>query len=284
MKNKVLKVLIMLIISMLSICILNNSYAVSVCTIKGDFSPNNPKPGQEVTIDISATEINEAIAGLGFYLDYDTEKFDIISATATDLWEISQTETQFTILTNNNEATKITGKIATIKLKVKENAPVSETTIKLSNIEATTDDADSVTIGDISETINITTKEEQQENKPSEDNDTKPKDNLTDVDSEHENNNTKNNNNNNKDNNNQNQQQTQKPTTSTDVDSNKIVVVNGNTNTGSSTKAESTSKDTSTTNKSLPKTGITTICISAIVVALIGMGASFIAYRKYKNI
>ena len=130
MKNNVLKVLTILIISILVIGVLNNSYAVSVCTIKGNFSPNNPNPGQEVTIDISATEINEAIAGVGFTLEYDAEKLDIVSSTATELWEISQTETLFTILTKNFEATNNTGKIATLKLKVKENATISETTIK----------------------------------------------------------------------------------------------------------------------------------------------------------
>ena len=250
MNNKKLKVLIMLIISILSIGILKNSYAVSVCTIKGEFSPNNPIPGQEVTIDISATEINDAIAGLGFSLEYDAEKFDIVSATATDLWEISQTETLFTILTKNFEATKNTGKIATIKLKVKENVSTSETTIKLTNVEVTTDDGGSVNIGDISETINITTKEGQQENKPSE-NDAKP---------------------------------TEKPTISTEVDNNKIVDVNGKTNSGASTKDESTNKDASTTNKLLPKTGVNMVYTIAITVVLIGMGASFAAYRKYKNI
>ena len=280
MKNNVLKILTILIISVLAIGVLNNSYAVSVCTIKGNFSPNNPNPGQEVTIDISATEINEAIAGVGFTLEYDTEKFDIITVTDTDSWEIDRSENSFTLVTKNREAITNTGKIATVKLKVKDNAPISESTIKLTSIEVATDDGDLVSIGDISEIINITAKEEQQENQHSGGNDTKPEENNpTDVDSERENENTNNNNNDN-----QNEQQTQKPTTSTDVDSNKIVVVNGNKNSGSSTKAESSSKDSSITNKSLPKTGITTICIGAIVIALIGMVASFMAYRKYKNI
>lgn len=281
MKKNVLKVLIMLIISILAIGILNNSYAVSVCTIKGEFSPNNPTPGQEVTIDISATEINEAIAGLGFTLEYDAEKFDIVSATPTDLWNIDQNENLFTIVTKNNEAIKNTGKIASIKLKVKDNALVSESTIKLTKIEVATDNGDSVTIGEISKTINITTKEGQQENKPSGDDNKPAEDKPTDVDSEHDNNND---NNENKGNENQNQQATEKPTTSTEVDNNKIVVVNGNTNSGSSTKAESSNKDASTTNKSLPDTGLTMIYTIVIAVILIGMGASFIAYRKYKNI
>ena len=280
MKNRVLKALVIFIIIIVSIGILNNSYAVSVCTIKGAFSPSNPQPGQEITIDISATEINEAIAGVSFTLEYDAEKFDIVSANATDLWEISQIETQFTILTKNYEATKNTGKIATIKLKVKENAAVSETTIKLLNIEATTDDMDSVTIGEISQQISITSKEGQKEIKPSENENTSAKDNKTNV--EPDNGNNKENTNNG--NNNQNQQFTEKPTTSTEVDSNKIVVVNGNTNSSSSTKAESTNKDATTTNKSLPKTGLTMIYHIAIVVAIIGMGAGFISYRKYKNI
>ena len=38
------------------------------------------------------------------------------------------------INSKNFEATNNTGKIATLKLKVKENAAISETTIKLTNI------------------------------------------------------------------------------------------------------------------------------------------------------
>ena len=294
MKKNVLKVLIMLIISILAIGILNNSYAVSVCTIKGELSPNNPNPGQEVTIDISATEINEAIAGLSFTLEYDAEKLEMISATATDLWKMDISENSFTIITQNNEAITNTEKIVTIRLKVKDNAPISESTIKLTHIEVATDDADAVTIEDISNDINIVAKSEQQENKPSGDDNKPAEDKPTDVDSENENNNENNSNNENNNNNNnnnektnndnQNQQPTEKPSTSTEVDNNKIVVVNGNTNRGSSTKAESSNKDASTTNKSLPDTGLTMIYTIAIAVVLIGMGASFIAYRKYKNI
>jgi hypothetical protein len=177
MKNNVLKILTILIISVLAIGVLNNSYAVSVCTIKGNFSPNNPNPGQEVTIDISATEINEVIAALGFMLEYDTEKFDIITVTDTDSWEIDRSENSFTLVTKNREAITNTGKIATVKLKVKDNAPISESTIKLTSIEVATDDGDLVSIGDISEIINITAKEEQQENQHSGGNDTKPEEN-----------------------------------------------------------------------------------------------------------
>ena len=287
MKNKVLKILSMFIIIALYIGLLNNSYAASVCTIKGVFSPSNPQPGQEVTIDISATEINEGITGLSFSLEYDAEKFEIISATATDEWELSQTESLYTILTKNYEATTSTGKVATLKLKVMENAPISQITLKLTNIEVTTDDADSVAVGDISQSINIIAKEEQQENNPSENDNTPEEDKPSNVESDNENNENTNNesiNDNSNNNNNQNQQPTEKPANSTEIDNNKIVVVNKDTNSGSSTKTELTNKDSSTIDKSLPKTGRPIIYTIAIVVALIGVGASFIVYRKYKNI
>lgn len=287
MINKVLKLFAVLIISVLISMNLSNSvYAVDesiACRV--DFgktypiTPSNPLPGQEVTIQPVIKDITYPIATVSFVIEYDSTKIEYVSKEGTDDWNLDLDGTTFIATTKTKESTTKTGKLGTIKLKVKDDATKSDTVLKFTKVSAVGDDYNPITIEDISIIINITSKEDQYVNTPADTNNEEQDNNNNN----NENNNNENNNNANSNNNN-NEQQTQKPSTSNDVDNSKIVVINGNTNTGSSTKAESTGKDTSTTNKVLPKTGMTTICTSAIAVALIGMVASFIAYRKYKNI
>lgn len=287
MRNKVLKLFAILIISVLISMNLSNSvYAADesiACRV--DFgktypiTPSNPLPGQEITIQPVIKDITYPIAMVSFVIEYDSTKIEYVSKEGTDDWNLDLDGTTFMATTKTEEATTKTGKLGTIKLKIKDDAIKSDTPLKFTKISAVGDDYNPITIEDISIIINISSEEDQNVN-PSADTNNEEQDNNN---NNNENNNNENNNNANSNNNN-NEQQTQKPSTSNDVDNSKIVVINGNTNTGSSTKAESTGKDTSTTNKVLPKTGMTTICTSAIAVALIGMGASFIAYRKYKNL
>lgn len=282
MGNKVLKLFAILIISVLISMNLSNSvYAADeLIACRVDFgktypiTPSNPLPGQEITIQPVIKDIIYPIAMVSFVIEYDSTKIEYVSKEGTDDWNLDLDGTTFMATTKTEEATTKTGKLGTIKFKVKDDATKSDTTLKFTEVSAVGDDYNPITIEDISIIINISSKEDQNVN-PSADTNNEEQDN---------NNNNNENNNNANSNNNNNEQQTQKPSTSNDVDNSKIVVINGNTNTGSSTKAESTGKDTSTTNKVLPKTGMTTICTSAIAVALIGMGASFIAYRKYKSI
>ena len=258
MKNNLLKVFAIVIICLFSVSLLNNSYATSVCTIKGFFSPSNPQPGQEVTIDVSASQINEGIAGVQFTLDYEAEKFELISATPTSEWDLTQTESLIVLMTKTSEVTTNTGTLATIKLKVKDDASLSTTSIKLTNIAVTTDDSDLVTIGEISQDITITSKQGQQENSSSESNNT-----PTNV--VPNNNNTNQNNSYPIDNN---------------VDANKIVVVNGNSSNGSSAK----NADSSSATKTLPKTGNAKVLPIIITIGIITLGVGITSYKKYNNI
>ena len=287
MINKVLKLFPILIISVLISMNLSNSvYAVDesiACRV--DFgktypiTPSNPLPGQEITIQPVIKDITYPIAMVSFVIEYDSTKIEYVSKEGTDDWDLDLDGTTFIATTKTKESTTKTGKLGTIKLKVKDDATKSDTDLKFIKVSVVGDNYNPITIEDISIMINISSKDDQHVNPPADTNNEEQDNNNNN----NENNNNENNNNANSNNNN-NEQQTQKPSTSNDVDNSKIVVINGNTNTGSSTKAESTGKDTSTTNKVLPKTGMTTICTSAIAVALIGMGASFIVYRKYKSI
>ena len=297
MINKVLKLFPILIISVLISMNLSNSvYAVDesiACRV--DFgktypiTPSNPLPGQEITIQPVIKDITYPIAMVSFVIEYDSTKIEYVSKEGTDDWDLDLDGTTFIATTKTKEPTAKTGKLGTIKLKVKDDATKSDTALKFTKVSVVGDDYNPITIEDISIIINISSKDDQYVNPPADTNNEEQvnnnnnNENTNNENNNNENNNNINNNNANSNNNNK-EQQTQKPSTSTDVDNSKIVVINGNKNSGSSAKAESTSKDTSTTNKSLPKTGITTICTSAIVVALIGMLASFMVYRKYKNI
>ena len=252
MKNNVLKVFAIMIICLFSMSLLSSCYAASVCTIKFVTSPSNPQPGQRVTIEVSATEINEAIAGVGFTLEYDADIFEVVNATATEAWEITQTESLFTLLTKNYEATTTTGKLATIVLKVKDDASLGTTDITFANIEATTDDADVVTIGSQTQEITITSSEGQEVNPPSEEN-TTPTNSVVPSNTTY-------------------------PTN--DVDNNRIVLVNGNSTNSSTPK----SSDSSASKTSLPKTGISKILPIVITITILAAGISFITYKKYKGI
>lgn len=252
MKNKVLKVFLTVIIILCGGILLNNSYAASVCTIKGFFSPNNPSIGQEVKIEISATQINEGINELKFNLEYDLKKFELESVNANNKWNVIQTENLFEISTKNHEVTTETGKIITIFLKVKNNTSISSTTIKLSNITVTTEDEATVKIGDIEQEISINENAEPQDKNTIKDenvvvpeNTIKKEEGKTDIDN-------------------------------TSIEnSNKIQITNEN---GSLSK---NNIDSSTTNKILPKTGINNIIEISIILTIIVIISSYIAYRKY---
>lgn len=270
MKNNVLKILAFMIIGLICISALNTSYAASVCTIKGFFSPSNPKQGQEVTVEISADQINEAIAGVGFTLEYDTELFDYISEEVAEEWDLTKTDSLFTILTKNNEATTKTGKIIAIKLRVKENASISTTPIKISHIEVTTDAADTVNIEDITQEINITSNQEQEQEQGQQEQEQEEQEQQNNIPAETEN----------KDNNQNNNSSNEKPTTTSDVDTNRIKVINGDKSNNDSLQKT----DSSTATKKLPKTGIATISFITSAILIIVSIICYNAYRKYKNI
>lgn len=273
MKNNVLKILAFMIIGLICISALNTSYAASVCKIKGFFSPSNPKQGQEVTVEILADQINEAIAGVGFTLEYDTELFDYISEEVAEEWDLTKTDSLFTILTKNNEATTKTGKIIAIKLRVKENASISTTPIKISHIEVTSDTADTVNIEDITQEINITSNQDQEQEQGQQEQEQEQQEQQeqqNNIPAETEN----------KDNNQNNNSSNEKPTTTTDVDTNRIKVINGDKSNNDSLQKT----DSSTATKKLPKTGIATISFITIAISIIASIICYNAYRKYKNI
>lgn len=271
--NKIFKKICVLIIISI-VCMFNQSYATGVGKIKGTFNPNNPSPGDEVTIKISATELNEGITTLSFNLEYDAEKIEFVSSLATDNWNLNKEENTYTLVTKDEKATTTVGEIVTIKVKVKDNAPISTSDIKITKIQLITEDTAKVSIGDIIQEIKITGEEQKQQPEKQEQKEQKEQKEQQETKQDEQ----KQQENNKQNEDNKQQSDIEKMQSQDKYDENKVKTIN------ESTKSASTNSDASTTTKSLPKTGesrISAICLGFIVLLTI---LSFILFKKYKNI
>ena len=157
MKSKLLACLVI-------ICVIINVFAISsvnaettVATIGASFSKVTLNPGDELSIVISASQINEAIAGMSFTLTYDDTLFDYVGDTAGSIWTSSKLENSYTILTKTYEGTTQTGEIITITLRAKSTITTESTdTITISAIELSKDDASTVPMdGELTKDITI---------------------------------------------------------------------------------------------------------------------------------
>lgn len=268
MKNKVIKFFVAIIISLSCISLLNNSYAGDACRVGVNVEPKNPQPGDEITIDLSLEYIHDPVSEINFCIDYDLEKFEYLGATATDFWDIKLVGETFCVESKNSEATTDTGKVATIRLKVKDNAVASTNTIKVTKIQAATDDGFSVDLEDKEDKITI-----QQNNDTPNENTSGGNTNTSEVDNNTPGGNTSNSDGSPIEN-------TNSGRSSDSIDESKIVTINGNSSGAESAKGS----DTSTTTKTLPKTGRSTIITIALTLATLGIAFSYVLYRKYKNI
>lgn len=275
MKNKVIRIFTVIIISLICTSLLNCSYAGEPCKIDVDVKQKNPQPGDEIEIDVSFTYIHDPIGGLSFYIDDIFEKFEYLGVTATDFWDISLVGETFIVTSKNSEATTTTGKIATIRLKVKDNAVASTNTIK-THIQVATDDR---SVFDVEEIDQITI---QQKNEPQKENTSGGKTNTSggDTNTSGGDNNTPGGNTAGGNNDRPGQNTNGGWWSSDSIDESRIVTINA----GSSSDASAKSSDASTTTKTLPKTGRSTLIISGIVIAILSITFSYVLYRKYKNI
>ena len=260
---------LIIVLFMLNIFMIGNVFAANVCKISASFNPSNPYQGNEVTIKISASEITEDIAAVGFTLNYDSDIFEFSGTEKADGWTIIPIEgIQFTIHTDSYEATRNAGTIGTIKLKVKNNAKLGNSLIKISDIEVAKDDSSTLKIGDLEQNILIQKEESNNTNTNTIDN--------TNTDT-----NTNTN-------------------TNTDTIDNANTNVNTNTSTNTSSKENASTstekKDTTTNNEKtnakvenkktvLPYTGKAHLFIgSVLVIASIFVIISYKKYSKYKNV
>lgn len=165
MKRKISIILIVVFI-LVSSCFFTKVYAKrdNICTIDASLSNDNPKSGEEFELSILATQINEAIAGVGFSLNYDESVLEFVKITNVQGWTISKTENFFTILTTNFEAVTKTGKIGGIIFKAKNNIEATTTNITLTAIQIIENDASSVDLSDITKSLTINHKTSEDKN------------------------------------------------------------------------------------------------------------------------
>ena len=99
-----------------------------------------------VTINISDISIESGEKGIGAYtakLDFDSSVLEYVETNGTDKWEAPfYQDKQITGTTADGKVVDTNQNIGTITFKVKENAPVGETTIKLTNFSGSTAETD----------------------------------------------------------------------------------------------------------------------------------------------
>ena len=280
MKN-LAKLLSIIIIStlLLGIVFVNVSHAednpINTCKISIFMTPNNPIPGKEVSIDISLSEINVPVAGVGFTLNYDSNIFDFVSIATDNGWnKVDRADSTFMCYQESLESVTTTGKVATIKLKVKDNVTPTKTTIELTGIQVALENNQTVKMGNRSQEITITENPQNNNNN-----------NNNNQNNNNQNNNNQNNNNQNQNNNNNNNGSQYTPP---EIDANKIVTINGDTNSNTSNtskKVENIAKtdNTATSSKNLPKTGKSKV-VFLVIALLIGAIYGVIAFNKYRTI
>ena len=146
---------LLVIVFLLNFLIVGNVFADNICKISANFTPSNPNPGKEIKITVSAKDITEGISAVSFTLDYDSSIFEFTGVEKMGGWTISQTESSYSMITDDYNATTKSGDIGVIKLKVKDDAKAGNTSIKLTSIEVAKDDASIISIDDISQNITI---------------------------------------------------------------------------------------------------------------------------------
>ncbi len=119
-------------------------------SFKTALSVNNSsvKKGENVIVTISLNNISieSGEKGIGAYtakLDFDSSVLEYVSTNGTDKWEAPfYSEKQITGTTNDGKVVNTDQNIGTITFKVKENATLGETTIKLTNFSGSTAETD----------------------------------------------------------------------------------------------------------------------------------------------
>lgn len=269
--KRLVKIAVMLMTGIIIICsskvnaASSDSYKVGISVDK-----NTILQGDNIEVVISLQDLNITTGdkGLGAYqatLEYDKSIFEYVGIKGLNSWDTPiYNDGTFATTTSTGEVIKEAEEVVKITLKVKTNLTQGETTIKLTNITASTG-TNTVATANVSKTIKVGQGQNNNQN------------------------NTGNNNGNNGENNNGNNQNIKTDTTSnkgTSQSLNKEASTGTSKSTGTSTSAKSNksnaAKDTTVPNKILPKTGknhIIGISIIAIILLVI-LGNIVIFVRK----
>ncbi len=119
-------------------------------------SPSNPEVGQNVTIEISLSELKDGVKSVSFTLDIDDDVLEILQVLAGEGWQSNVQGKTVTITTTDGQATTTTGKIATVTLKVKDDAVANtESAISLRAIQVVGESGPLEGFNDLTRTITV---------------------------------------------------------------------------------------------------------------------------------
>ncbi len=143
------KKVISIIITIILLLFTTSVYAAND-SFKTALSVNNSsvKKGENVTVTVSLNNISieSGEKGIGAYtakLDFDSSVLEYVSTNGTDKWETPfYSEKQITGTTNDGKVVNTNQSIGTITFKVKDDAKLGETTIKLTNFSGSNAETD----------------------------------------------------------------------------------------------------------------------------------------------
>lgn len=187
MKQRIMKSILAIFIG--CIALHSISYATTADSFHLALQPNKTtlKKGDtvEVSIVLDNIKVESGDKGIGAYsakISYDTNVFGEIEKVKSENWEIMQNEGS--MIANTKDGNCVTQKTVTgtFELKVKENAKIGETTIKIGEIKGSSGETIIGQGNELKIKIEDKANNNQEENKPNGNNpeDNKPEDNKPD--------------------------------------------------------------------------------------------------------
>ncbi len=200
-KSLIFKKIIYIVLAILLISTVNVYAADSFKTkLSVDSSSKKLEDEVVVTISLSNIAIESGEKGIGAYtakVDFDSSVFEFVETSGTKNWEAPMYEDGLIVgITAQGNVAKEDQEIGSITFKVKKDAKLGETTIKLTNFSGSSVASD-IDAKDSSVKINITTKNGSNNNNSEDNNDNKDSNNANQSNQNNNDSNNKDNQNNN---------------------------------------------------------------------------------------
>ena len=158
MKRKSLLIITVLLI-ILNCIFAGNAIAANVCTVGFSVNNNNPKRGESVAVTVSLNSITEAIATVGFTIDYDSDIFEAPTIETLNNWTQLGQGTTYMLVAPDYVATTKTGNICKLTFQVKADADEGDTIIEFKELAVSKDGNTIINIDGVEN--KITVKEEE---------------------------------------------------------------------------------------------------------------------------
>lgn len=276
---------ILLIVFILLIIMTEQTSAVTpTFSIKLEAEKTSALQGEEITITLkleNITNMNTGLYACFAEIEYDETYFEVLDSSdlvGEGTWSsptYNPENNQF--ITDSNTGIKIDGDVLSITFKVKANAPLGTTSIRVKNFQASEGEIDLNANNDATINIEITETEENNGN-----NDNNSNDNTNGSNNNNGNNNEQNNDNDDNNDNNDNVNNGNNGN-SNDNNNNGSNSSNNNSNNNGG-NSNNKNNDMTTANDQLPKTGENmAIIIIAVILSCSGI-IGYVQYRRMKEI